>query len=136
MSQPCNSPTWDFVEEQVTKSLLAKRQQCTNSPSTSPPVTCDTWVLNDRKYFRMIVRLWEWQFKVEKLSRVHLASFNRRRQRAERRLLRCEKDFWTMADPEIDAWMLVTGRTRDVFDLEAFAKTYGCETAFADQKNR
>ena len=30
-----------------------------------------------------------------------------------------------MADPEIDAWMLVTGRTRDVFDLEAFAKTYG-----------
>ena len=32
-----------------------------------------------------------------------------------------------MADPEIDAWMLVTGRTRDVFDLEAFAKTYGSE---------
>ena len=75
----------------------------------------------------MIVHLWEWQFKVEKLSSVHVASFNRRRQRAERRLLRCEKDFWTMADPEIDAWMLVTGRTRDVFDLEAFAKTYGSE---------
>ena len=75
----------------------------------------------------MIVHLWEWQFKVEKLSSVHVASFNRRRQQAERRLLRCEKDFWTMADPEIDAWMLVTGRTRDVFDLEAFAKTYGSE---------
>ena len=29
-----------------------------------------------------------------------------------------------MADPEIDAWMLVTGRTRDVLDLEVFAKTY------------
>ena len=74
MSQPCNSPTWEFVEEQVTKSLEAERQQCTNSPSTSPPVACNTWVLNDRKYFRMIVHLWEWQFKVEKLSRVHIAS--------------------------------------------------------------
>ena len=35
------------------------------------------------KYFRMIVHLWEWEFKVEKLSRVHVASFNRRRQPAE-----------------------------------------------------
>ena len=33
-----------------------------------------------------------------------------------------ERAFWVKADPDIDAWMLATGRKRDVFDIDAFGK--------------
>ena len=31
-----------------------------------------------------------------------------------------ERQFWVGADPDINAWMLATGRKRDVFDIDAF----------------
>ena len=31
-----------------------------------------------------------------------------------------ERNFWTKADPVIDAWTLATGRKRDIFDIKAF----------------
>ena len=33
---------------------------------------------------------------------------------------RKDQEFWMQADPDIDAWMLVTGRKRDVFDITTF----------------
>ena len=91
---------------------------------TFGPVESRGWVLNDGSYFRQIAKLWKRRFDVPELSRVHAGSFNRRMERAKRRLLKWEKDFWTIPDPEIDAWMLVMGRTRAVFDLEAFITKY------------
>ncbi|CAB3992975.1 Hypothetical predicted protein [Paramuricea clavata] len=83
-----------------------------------------TWVLNDNWYYQKIVNFWEWNFHRTKLSRFHATSFTERRMKAERRRDKTEADFWRKADPEIDAWMLVTGKTRDVFDIDRFAKRH------------
>ena len=61
------------------------------------------WTLNDVLYHRRIVELWENEFGRSKLSRAHAASFISRRTNAERNRNRKEKEFWTKADPEIDA---------------------------------
>jgi hypothetical protein len=77
------------------------------------------------------------------MLRFHALSFSerrdnaeRRRDNAERRRDKSETDFWTKADPEIDAWMLVTGRTREVFDINAFAKMYEKHYPRADGAKR
>jgi hypothetical protein len=36
---------------------------------------------------------------------------------------RKEKDFFSKPDPYIDAWMLLTGRVRKVFDVIKFVKS-------------
>ena len=64
------------------------------------------------------------RFGRSKLSRAHAASFISRRTNAERNRNREEKEFWTKADPEIDAWMIVTGRKREVFDIDLFVKRH------------
>ena len=120
-----DATTSKIVEQQHTNVPPTKPGHCTTTPSTFGPVESRGWVLNDRSYFRQIVKLWKRRFDVPELSRVHAGSFNRRMERAKRRLLKWKKDFWTIPDPEIDAWMLVMGRTRAVFDLEAFVTRYG-----------
>ena len=82
------------------------------------------WTLNDVLYHRRIVELWQNEFGRSKLSRAHAASFISRRTNAERKRNREEKEFWTKADPEIDAWMIVTGRKREVFDIDLFVKRH------------
>ena len=59
-------------------------------------------LLKDRGTLGMGLSLW-------KPFRVHVQSFITRREAAKRKLEKRERDFWTVADPEIDAWMLVTG---------------------------
>ena len=48
--------------------------------------------------------------------------FTERMVKAQLKSTKEEKDFWTAPDPNIDAWMLTTGRKRDVFDLPKFVK--------------
>lgn len=80
------------------------------------------WVLNDPLYHKKIVELWKANFHNERLCRVDARSFSSRRERAERRIDKTGRDFWTDADPEIDAWMIITGKVRPVFDMEAFVE--------------
>ena len=53
-----------------------------------------------------------------------MQSFITRREAAKKKLEKRERDFWTVADPEIDAWMLVPGQTRDVFDIHGFVNRH------------
>ena len=98
-----DATTLQIVEQHQTNVSPTQPPHCTTTPSTFGPVESRSWVLNDQSYFRQIVKLWKRQFDVPELSRVHAGSFNRRMERAERRLLKWEKDFWTIPDPEIDA---------------------------------
>ena len=90
-------------------------------PSISEP---SRWVLNDATYHQKIVELWEAYFHEKNLSRVHAASFISKLHKAERKRDKKERDFWTEPDPYTDAWMIVTGRLRTVFDMETFVNRH------------
>ncbi len=57
-----------------------------------------------------------------KTSKAHLHAFLTRVDRAKLRRTISERHFWEKADPEIDAWMLATGRLRDIFDVNLFVQ--------------
>ena len=119
-----HAPTVDTAVGTVDKQMHESddEQQENSLPLIIPDQS--TWVLNDNWYYQKIVNLWEWNFHRTNLSRYHAISFTERRMKAERRRDKTEADFWTKADPEIDAWMLVTGKTREVFDIDRFAKRH------------
>lgn len=83
----------------------------------SPP---SGWVLNDKTYMAKVFCLIKNNL-LKDLQRGDLWTFREQRRRAELRRNKKERDFWTQADPKIDAWMLITGRKREVFDVTSFA---------------
>ena len=103
----------------------------TNEPSTSTGIThqeqpsnidTDTptqWTLNDRHYIRKVAHLLEFDLG-KHLQKGHVPSFTERVRQAKLMRDFRDRNFWTKADPEIDAWMLATGRKRDVFEIKAF----------------
>ena len=103
----------------------------TNEPSTSTGIThqiepCnidpDTptqWTSNDRQYMRKVAHLLEFDLG-KHLQKGHGHSFTERVRQAKLMRVFRERNIWTKADPEIDAWMLATGRKPDVFDIKAF----------------
>lgn len=58
------------------------------------------------------------------MTGVHAISFIERKRKAHKKREKQEKEFWTEADPNIDAWMLVVGQQRDVFDLNTLVNEY------------
>jgi len=54
------------------------------------------------------------------LERGHVHEFTERLRKAKMMRDIHERAFWVKADPDIDAWMLATGRKRDVFDIDGF----------------
>ena len=58
------------------------------------------------------------------LQKGDLYTFRERRCRANLKRNKEEREFWTKADPTIDAWMLVTGRKREVFDVSSFVQQH------------
>jgi hypothetical protein len=66
--------------------------------------------------------IWErWQPSLNTVKKAHVRSFLERLRKAELKRTK-EGDFWTKGDPEIDAWMIMTGRQREVFDVSVFVK--------------
>ena len=86
----------------------------------SPP---KSWVLNSVNYMAKVVSLINSNF-MRNLQKSHLHSFTEHRCKAELKRTKKEQDFWTQPNPTIDAWMLVTGRKREVFDISAFGKQH------------
>ena len=54
----------------------------------------------------------------------HVYSFQERLRKAELRRTHEEKQFWVLADPFVDAWLLMLARKRDVFDIKKFAQKH------------
>ena len=86
---------------------------------SSPP---DGWVLNSDKYFTRVAQLIKWSF-YRNLSKALVHSFRERIRRAELRRT-YQKNFWVVADPTIDASLLMFGKKRDVFDMMTFVRKY------------
>jgi hypothetical protein len=82
-----------------------------------------SWVLNSVNYMAKVASLIKSNF-MRNLQKSHLHSFAERRRKAELKKTKKDQDFWTQPDPAIDAWMLVTGRKREVFDISAFVKQH------------
>ena len=81
------------------------------------------WVLNSHVYMDKVACLIKNNF-LKTIGKADLHSFSERRTRAEKRRTKQEQEFWTKPDPTIDAWMLVTGRKREVFDISSFVKRH------------
>lgn len=82
----------------------------------SPPAG---WILNDVTYMSKVACLIKYTFQKD-LQKGDLYTFRERRCRANLKRNKEEREFWTKADPTIDAWMLVTGQKREVFDVSCF----------------
>jgi hypothetical protein len=92
----------------------------TRYSSFTPPAG---WVLNDDEYVDKVANYIECSLYKD-LKKGHLHSFLQRRDRAQSRQTHADRQFWEKADPEIDAWMLATGRVREVFNIEHFVKRH------------
>ena len=88
-------------------------------PSNIDTNTPKQWTLNDRQYMMKVANLLECDLGKD-LQRGHVHSFTERIRQAKLMRDFRERYFWTKADPEIDAWMLATGRKRELFDIRAF----------------
>ena len=98
-----------------------------SEPVPSSQIAVDTpndgWVLNDAKYLARVA----WFIKYGLLScvsKAHVHSFLERLRKAELKRTKGDEHFWTTADPWIDAWMILTGRKREVFDITSFVKQH------------
>jgi hypothetical protein len=81
------------------------------------------WALNDEEYVDKVANYIECSLYKD-LRKGNLHSFLQRRDRAQSRQTHADRQFWEKADPEIDAWMLATGRVREVFNIENFVKRH------------
>ena len=77
------------------------------------------WTLNEPNYMARVAGLIEYGL-IDCVTKAHVHSFLERLRKAELRRSKEEQDFWTTPDPWIDAWKLLTGRKREVFDITAF----------------
>ena len=78
------------------------------------------WKVNNAQYLANYIR----SDMYKDLQKGHLHSFKQRRDWAESTRTHSDRQFWEKADPELDAWMLVTGKLRQVFNLNAFVERH------------
>ena len=96
-----------------------------NEENNIPVCSCSQWTLNSQQYFAKVNDIVRYDFiDTKTVSRATVYTFNQRVKRAKLRKDKKDRDFWSEADPRIDAWMLVFGEKRDVFDLENFVVRY------------
>jgi hypothetical protein len=99
---------------------MVSRGFTTRYSSFTPPAG---WVLNDEEYVDKVANYIEFSLYKD-LKKGHLHSFIERKDRAQSKRTHADRQFWEKADPEIDAWMLPTGRVREVFNIDNFVKRH------------
>lgn len=60
----------------------------------------------------------------KELRKAQVYSYRERLRKARLRRTLSENKFWHDADPEIDAFLLILGQSRDVFNMVEFAASY------------
>ena len=81
------------------------------------------WVVNNREYFDRVANLIHWRMNGD-VKKAHVHTFLQRRDNAYSKRTHNDRQFWIKADPDIDAWMLATGKVRDIFDLNSFVERH------------
>ena len=81
------------------------------------------WILNFDSYLAKVACLIKYDMD-HVVKRGHVHTFTGRLRRAETMQTKKDRDFWSVAAPNVDAWMLIVGKNRDVFDLAHFVEKY------------
>ena len=130
---PPASNTSQSSEIRIVPPSNATSEVCNpDQPSTSTGITHapvsegignspNTWTLNDGTYMARVADLIRFNLN-KNLERGHVHAFTERVRKAKMTRDVHERAFWVKADPDIDAWMLATGRKRDVFNIDGFVK--------------
>ena len=84
----------------------------------------DGWKLNSDKYFIKVADYIKSSLNRDMTKKGHVYTFQERLRKSELRRTHQEKQFWVIADPFIDAWLLMLARKRDVFDMKNFAQKH------------
>ena len=115
LEQSTANPSTTHIGEKISSSgeALSILQMAQYSPASG-------WILNNKRYMEKVAVIIKYGHNSVTKARVH--SFLERLRKAELKRTKQEHDFWTKADPEIDAWMIMTGRQREVFDVSIFVK--------------
>ena len=58
------------------------------------------------------------------VKKAHVHAFLQQSDNAYSKRTHNNRQFWIKADPDIDAWMLATGKVRDIFDLNSFVERH------------
>lgn len=81
------------------------------------------WQINAESYHKKVAQLVKHSFYKE-LSKAQVYSYRERLRKVRLHRTLSEKKFWHDADPEIDAFLLMLGQSRDVFNMVEFAASY------------
>ena len=93
------------------------------------------WAINTERYHKKVAQLVKHSFYKE-LSKAQVYSYQERLRKARLRRTLSETKFWQDADPEIDAFLLMLGQSRDVFNMVEFAHSYPQCSAHLDALRR
>ena len=97
-----------------------QQEEIPEYPLETPP---RGWQINSKSYHKKVAQLIKYSFYKE-LSKAQVYSYQERLRKAQLRRTFSEKKFWQDADPEIDAFLLMLGQSRDAFNMEEFADAY------------
>ena len=81
------------------------------------------WQIDTERYHKKVAQLVK-HSSYKGLSKAQVYSYQERLRKARLRRTFSEKKFWQDADPEIDAFLLMLGQSRDVFNMKEFADSY------------
>ena len=112
--------TPSFVDAREDAVVVVQQQEIPDDPIETPQ---RGWQINTERYHKKVAQLVKHSFYKE-LSKAQVYSYQERLRKARLRRTLSEKKFWQDADPEIDAFLLMLGQTRDVFNMVEFADSY------------
>ena len=101
----------DVADEGTVLSSMSMVRYCPSSK----------YVLNNNIYLAKVAAILKYTLE-HSATKAHVHGFLEQLRQAKQGKTKIQKDFWTTPDPSIDAWMLLTGRQREAFDLAAFVR--------------
>jgi hypothetical protein len=115
LEQSTSNPSIAHIDDEMSSSGegLSSLQMARSSPTT-------VWMLNSKRYVGKVAAIIKYGHN--SVTKAHVHSFLEHLRKAELKRMKEEHDFWTKANPEIDAWMIMTGRQQEVFDVSIFVK--------------
>ena len=114
---PCEEEAVHHEDEDKTKHVNESDARDSDGFYFSSPTP---WQINTDMYFRRVAAYIETKFYGQEFKGRPTLAFRTRMENAPRK----EKDFLTKADPYIDTWFLIMGKTREAFDLQSFVRAY------------
>ena len=116
------------LEDCEARGVISKMGPSTSTAMDNDDQSLDTprdgWKLHSDKYFKKVADYIKSSLNRDMTKKGHVYTFQERLRKSELRRTHQEKQFWVIAGPFIDAWLLMLARKRDVFDMKKFAQKH------------